>query len=162
MVRRAEAAGRGWRATLQITGQSHAIAVRAGGETLTQVLAPPGAPLPRCGLRASIQIARHGRDEILRVEGALHYRASFRAEMFAPADFRERAAALLSGDSMDRIKAFFDDDESGKPPELAAFALIDFRSRPRRLDVVAVHAYPHELAIVRVDARFDVAPHAPP
>jgi hypothetical protein len=166
VLRRAEVIEGAYRAVLQITGQSHILTVRTEGETITEVLAPPEAPLPRAGIRSSVQLARHARDEVVRTGGALHYRGSFRVETYAPAEFRERAARILASDSFERIKVFFDDEpfdrrgaESGSA-ELAPFALMDFRHKGRRLDVVSVHAYPHELTIVQVETRVEAAPFA--
>src|SRR5688500_18437977 len=78
VLRRAEIGEADYRATLVITGQSHVVSMRVGAETVTEVIAPPGVPLPRAGLRSSIQLTRGARDEVTRVEGAIHYRGSFR------------------------------------------------------------------------------------
>ncbi|MGH7298224.1 MAG: hypothetical protein ACRELB_25015, partial [Polyangiaceae bacterium] len=44
VVRRAFVREAAYHAAIAITGQSHLIAVRGDGETLTEVVAPPGAP----------------------------------------------------------------------------------------------------------------------
>lgn len=169
VLRRAEIQEQAYRATLAITGQSHVLLVRAGDETLSEVLAPPEAPLPRHGLCSSIQISRASRDEVTRVEGALHYRGIYRVESYTPAEYRDVVGRLLENDPFERIKVFFDGGPETRPrgefegsggATEAPFALIDFRRRARRLDVLSVHAYPHELAIVNVETRIDVAPTA--
>jgi hypothetical protein len=156
-LRRADVHEPAYRATLAITGQSHVIAARAGEETLVEVLAPPEAPLPRRGLRSSIQISRASRDEVTREDGALRYRGAYRVESYTPAEYRAAAARLLAIDPFERIKAFFDDDDAraASGASDAPFALIDFRPGARRLEILSVHAYPHELAIVYVETRFD-------
>lgn len=91
----------------------------------------------------------------MRVEGGLHYRGTFRVETYAPSEYRDAATRILARDPFERIKAFFDDDGASDIPP---FALFDYRRRPRCLDALCVHAYPHERTIVFVETRVDVAP----
>jgi hypothetical protein len=163
-LRRADIVEPAYRAVVAITGQSHLVAARAGRETITEVLAPPDAVLPRLGVRSSMQISRASQDEVTRVEGALHYHGAYRVEAYTPAEMRDVVAALLERDRFERLKMFFDEDAAADPALDAAgfapFTLIDFHRRPRRLDVKSIHAYPHELQIVYVETRIDVAPLA--
>lgn len=169
VLRRADLSGEGWRASLAITGQSHVVAVRAGRETVTEVVAPAGAGLPRISTRASVPLGRILCEEVRREEGAIRWGSRVRVERHAPAEFRDRAARLLAGQSLDRLKAFFDEDlgfttnaaGAARAPEMVPFALMDFRHDPRgRLEVVSVHACPQELVMVEVETRVEVAAEA--
>ncbi len=159
VVRRAEVTEPAYRATLWITGHSHALALRADGETLTEILAPPGAPLPRLGLKSTIDLGRVPRDDVVRLGGGIRYRASVRLESYSAQGYREAQAELLEGrhDGPQRLKGFFPDPETPGDGAFTPFALVDYRVRPRRLEVTSVHACPEEHAILVVDSRFEVA-----
>ncbi len=163
VLRRAELEEKAYRAVLSITGQSHVISVRSGGETVTEILAPPEVSLPRIGLRSSVQLGRTSREEVTRMDGPIHYRTAFRVETFPPAAYRDMQQVLLSAEAFQRIKLFFDTGETPAPGvpldpsrDFTPFALIDFRHKPRRLDVLSVHASPADLTIVTVDSRFEI------
>lgn len=153
-LRRVDIDEGGYRAALVISGQSHVIAVRAAGETVTEVVAPADLCLPRIGVKAAVQLGRAAREEVRRDEGRIRYSAALRVETHAPAAYREAAARLLAEDRLERIKAFFDDDcdaragKSAAQGDLLPFALIDYRRGPTGLVVSWAHACPHELAIV--------------
>jgi len=164
-LRRADLSGAGWRASLVISGQSHVVAVRAGKETVTEVMAPRDAALPRLGAHAHIPLGRISSEGIRRDDGRIRYASEVRVERLDAAAYRERTARLLARNGLDRLKAFFDDDlgfttgahGSARAPELVPFALIDWHAGDAgRLDVASVHACPHELTVVEVESRFEV------
>jgi hypothetical protein len=137
--------------------------VRAGGETVTEVVARADASLPRIGACRAVPLGRCAREDVRRDGGAIRYSAAVRVEKYAPAEYRRLTGHVLAANPFERLKAFFDDEHplvSHDGPsvcELTPFALIDFRHSPRRLDVESVHACPHELTVVHIEARFDVA-----
>jgi hypothetical protein len=145
---------RGWRASLVISGQSHVLSVRAGTETLTEIVSPAGVSLPRIGLKQAVQLGREASAEVRREGGLIQYAASVRAQTIPPAEYAQAIARILAEDTQDRIKAFFDDESRpGAADHALPFALMDFRHGPRRLDVTSVHACPRELTIVRIETR---------
>lgn len=163
VVRRAEVNEPAYRATLWITGHSHALSLRADGETLTEILAPPCAPLPRLGLKSTVDLGRIPRDEVVRTGGGIRYRASVRLESYSAQGYREAQAELLEGrhDGPHRLKCFFPDPDAqgdAPSPSVTPFSLIDYRARPRRLEVTSVHACPEEHAVLVVESRFELAP----
>ena len=163
VIRRAEVNGQAFRAMLAITGQSHVLAVRAGGETLTEVVAPPDALLPRAGIRSFVELGRTPHSVVTRSDGSIRYRGVFRVETYRPAEYREIAGRILASGSFERIQAFFDEESQPAPQasvgcDCIPFALIEFSHRARRLEALSVHAYPYELTIVHVETRIDVGP----
>lgn len=156
-IRRVDLERSGWRASLVISGQSHVIAVRSGGETLTEVVAASGAALPRIGARTTVQLGRERADRVVRREdGAIRYSARVSVARLGAAEYREVVDRLIAEKRLERLQAFFDDDPplSGDTP--LPFALMDFHPGARRLDVASVHACPRELAIVRVETEVEV------
>jgi hypothetical protein len=160
VLRRAEVRERAYCASIAITGQSHAITVRAGMATIVEVVAPPDAPLPRAGERAAAPLAPGARDEVTIEASGIRYRSSLRALVLAPEEYREAIDAALATDRLERLKAFFDADPQMPAmsgfADLTPFALADFRARPRRLDVTTIHADPHASTIVRVETRIEI------
>src|SRR3954471_20910908 len=110
VLRRAEIEEAGYFASLVISGQSHVLTVRSGGETLTEVVARADASLPRIGARSAVQLGRCGREEVRRAEGAIKYAASVRVEKYVPAEYRRLTTHILAANPFERLKAFFDDD----------------------------------------------------
>jgi hypothetical protein len=164
-LRRADVGGPGWSASLVISGQSHIVAVRTERETVTEVVAPSNASLPRVGVRALVPLGRLVREEVLREEGRVRYASVVRVERHAPAAYRDLATRLLARNLLDRRKAFFGDDKgftssaacAARDPEGTPFALMDWRCEARGwLEVSSVHACPHELTIVEVESRFEM------
>ncbi len=159
-LRRIDLEERGVRASLVISGQSHVLTVRSGGETLTEVVAPVGLALPRMGVHSVVQLGRGARDEVRRESGAVRYAASILVESYAPAEYAQMTSRLLARDSFERLKAFFEPAAGGGPgagaAETTPFALMDFARTAAGLEVLSVHACPHELTIVRVESRIAV------
>jgi hypothetical protein len=164
VLRRAEIEEAGYFATLVISGQSHVLSVRSGGETIAEVVARADASLPRIGARSAVQLGRCGREEVRRAEGPIKYAASVRVEKYVPAEYRRLTGHILAANPFERLKVFFDDEAAGgvravddAGVEEIPFALMDFRHSPRKLEVASVHACPHELTIVHVETRVEVA-----
>jgi hypothetical protein len=163
-LRRADVAATGYHASIVISGQSHIVSVRAGSETVTEVVAPSDASLPRIAARALVPLGRLAREEVRKDDGAVRYASLVRVERHAPAAYKDLAARLLARGGLDRIKAFFDDDlgfttnaaGASRGPEVTPFALIDWRRARGAIEVTSVHACPHELTIVEVESRFEV------
>lgn len=158
VLRRAEVRGPGWVADIVISGQSHVVALRTRRETVTQVVAPADACLPRIAEKATVPLGRAAYEELRRDEGAIRYAATVRVDRHTPAEYRRETARLLSANVLDRLKVFFDEEggASTRSLEMTPFALVDFRRVGAGLEVVTVHACPHEGVVVRVDTRFHV------
>lgn len=141
----------GWEADLRIIDGGHAIAWSSGGVRLTEVLAGPATVLPEPGLLFHSPV-RTERSTRLQPGGRTEYQTCFESERVAPEVFahlnEEIALDALQGGLFHRF---------GRTNRLAPapLSLLRIESRGRGLAVQAVHTFPDERAIVRVQSLFE-------
>lgn len=154
ILRRRDIEAEAYRAQIFITGQSHLISFRTAGRTLTQVLAPGDAPLPRGGVREGFPILDSATEKVS-MDGTIQYEAEIAIERLGVHEYARRHRDLIATNGLDRIKYFFPE---GAGSTLSPFALMEFHPQGHRIETVAVHAYPGERTLIIARSRFGVVP----
>jgi hypothetical protein len=138
-----------YNAKIDITNCGHVITWRGGGVTLCEVATSARQPLPEkrqlltCSLKGNHQ-------EELRIHDGVTYRTSFQLEPVAPDMFWAFQQQLGNGPTEGLLHTF---DSSGRMA-LGALSYIHVDTRCRSMMIQAIHTFPDDYAIVKVESVF--------
>lgn len=145
----------GYEAKLDITNSGHVITWIGGGQTLTEVAASARQPLPvrRQLISTKIQGKRCEQHEC---RGGATYRTQYQLESIAPELFWSLQKQLFDGPAPEGLVFRF--NSSGRLA-LGAFSYIHVETRSRSMLVQAVHTFPDDYAILKVESVFTLPEH---
>ncbi len=142
----------GWEADLRIVEGGHAILWSSGAIRLAEVLAGPATSLPEPGLLYHSPV-RHEHTARLTAGDRVEYQTCFESERVAPEVF----AHLNDEIALDALRGgLFHRYHRTNRLAPAPLSLLRVESRARGLSVQAVHTFPEERGIVRVQSLFEV------
>ncbi|WP_153556786.1 DUF2617 family protein [Roseimaritima sediminicola] len=138
-------------AKIDITNCGHVITWRAGGVTLCEVASSASQPLPR--RRQLLKKPLKGvHDESIECHGGVRYRTRFQLEPVGPDLFWTFQQQLGQGPTEGLLHTF---DPSGRMA-LGALSYIHVDCRCRSMMVQAIHTFPDDYAIVKVESTFSL------
>jgi hypothetical protein len=140
----------GYEAKLDITNSGHVITWCGGGQVLTEVSASAHQPLPAKRQLIAQRIAGK-RCEQHTCRGGATYRTQFQLESISPELFWSLQKQLCSGPAPEGLVHWF--DASGRLA-VGAFSYIHIETRARSMMVQAIHTFPDDYAIVKVESVF--------
>jgi hypothetical protein len=138
-----------YQAQIDITNCGHVITWSAGGMILCEVATSAHQPLPkrRCLLSKPL---KGSRTEQAKCRGGISYRTHFQLEPVDPDLFRMVQKQLGSGPTEGLLHTF---DASGRMA-LGALSYVNIETRQRSMLVQAIHTFPDDYAIVKVESLF--------
>ncbi|MEM1069984.1 MAG: DUF2617 family protein [Planctomycetota bacterium] len=142
-----------YEAQIDITNCGHVITWTSGGVILCEVATSAHQPLPkrRCLLSKPL---KGSRTERAKCRGDVGYRTHFQLEPVEPELFRMVQKQLGQGPTAGLMHTF---DASGRMA-LGALSYINVEARRRSMLVQAIHTFPDDYAIVKVESLFSLAP----
>lgn len=145
-IRRSE-----YEAKVDITNCGHVVTWSGGGVTLCEVATGIHQPLPkrRCLLSKPL---RGSRTEHAECQGGVGYRTHFQLESVEPDLFWMVQQQLGSGPTEGLLHMF---DASGRMA-LGALSYVNIETRQRSMLVQAIHTFPDDYAIVKVESLFSL------
>ena len=140
----------GYEAKLDITNSGHVITWHGGGQVLTEVCSSARQPLPvrRQLISEKIQGNRCAAHEC---RSGATYRTTYQLESIAPELFFNLQQQLISGPAPEGLVHRF--DASGRLA-IGAFSYIHIETRARSMMIQAIHTFPDDYAIVKVESVF--------
>ncbi|WP_164102447.1 DUF2617 family protein [Candidatus Laterigemmans baculatus] len=140
----------GYEAKLDITNSGHVITWCGAGQILTEVAASARQPLPARRQLLSHRIMGQRREQH-ECRGGATYRTEFQLESVAPELFWNFQEQLFGGPAPEGLAHRF--DASGRLA-LGAFSYIHVDTRASSMMVQAIHTFPDDYAIVKVESVF--------
>ena len=140
----------GYEAKLDITNSGHVITWCGAGQILTEVCASSRQPLPVRRQLISEKI-RGLRTESHQCRGGATYRTQYQLESVSAELFWNLQKQLFSGPTPEGLVHRF--DSSGRLA-LGAFSYIHIETRAKSMMIQAVHTFPDDYAIVKVESVF--------
>ncbi len=139
-------------AKIEITNCGHVITWNAGGMTICEVAMNAQQPLPRrrCLLSKPLKGSRTERADC---RGGVTYRTHFQLEPVEPDLFWMVQQQLCNGPTEGLLHTF---EASGRMA-LGALSYISVETRLRSLLVQAIHTFPDDYAIVKIETLFSIA-----
>lgn len=144
-VRRSE-----YQAKLDITNSGHVITWAGSGHVLTEVCASAQQPLPQRRQLISERISGK-QSQSHQCRGGATYRTSYQLESVRPELFWNMQKQLFSGPAPEGLVHRF--DSSGRLA-LGAFSYIHIETRAQSMMIQAIHTFPDDYAIVKVESVF--------
>ena len=140
-----------YEAQIDITNCGHVITWKAGGITVCEVATSAHQPLPkrRCLLS---QPLKGSRTEQATCRGGIEYRTHFHLEPVEPEMFWMVQQQLGNGPTEGLLHTF---DASGRMA-LGALSYVSVETRRRSMLVQAIHTFPDDYAIVKVESLFSL------
>lgn len=142
----------GYELKLEITNSGHVTTWIGGGQVLTEVCSSAHQPLPSRRQLISHRI-QGKRFETHECRGGATYRTMFHLESIAPEVFFALQQELFSGPAPEGLVHRF--DASGRLA-IGAFSYIHIDSRARSTMVQAIHTFPDDHAILKVESTFQL------
>lgn len=141
-------------AQIDITNCGHVITWNAGGVILCEVATSAHQPLPkrRCLLSKPL---KGSRTERAKCRGGITYRSHFQLEPVEPALFQMVQKQLGSGPTEGLLHTF----DSGRIA-MGALSYVNVETRRHSMLVQAIHTFPDDYAIVKVESLFSLPPSA--
>lgn len=150
LVHRTRTVQRGpYQARVEITSCGHVVTWQCPGTTLCEVATSASQPLPskRCLIAAPLQGSRTDRAQC--PDGVV-YRTHFQLDTVQPEMFW-MVNQQLSGDSTEGLLHRF---ESSGRLAFGALSYVNLQTRSRSLLVQAIHTFPDDYAILKVESLF--------
>jgi len=142
-----------YEARIWLTGCSHVISFFHGSESLVEATVDGTNEMPRQGRLVDLPLRGERDDECRRVEG-VNYMMNFQVETMSPAVYARTHQDLSMRGAKDGIFVpFF----KWAANSLTPFSYVDYRAAPRQLHVLAFHALPEELTVVKTQSIFELA-----
>lgn len=152
-VRQSRALERGgYSVKLDVTGAGHVITWRYGGQTITEVAAEAGQPLPTKRRLMSYKL-RGQRHDRLECRGGATYQTNFQIETVEPELFWAFQQELTRDAEQRGLLYCFKTDHR---VAVGALSFIGVESRQKTLLVQAFHTFPDDYAIVKTQSLFEV------
>ena len=141
-----------WDAQVWITGCTHVASFSGGDQTLTEVLADNGIPLPQRGLVFSIPFKGEKSHE-RRCNGGIHYMMNFQVETMSARVYRKTHQDLTRrGEAHGTFVTY----PKWRTDSLTPFSYITCDSRPNGLHIMTFHAYPDATTIIKTQSIFEL------
>ncbi len=141
-----------YQAEIWVCGLAHVVMVRAGEQTLTELIADETSLLPKTGLAASFRF-RGERDHAQSFDDGMKYILSTQVERMSPQLFPATHRDYVHYAQNRGIFLAFDDwSHDG----LAPFSFVDYDVRDHELHVHAFHAFPEELTLLKTQSIFEI------
>lgn len=142
----------GYEAKLDITNSGHVITWNGGGQILTEVCASARQPLPTRRQLISERIqGKHY--EAHECRGGASYKTAFQLESIAPEFFWNMQKQLFDGPTPEGLVHRF--DSSGRIA-VGAFSYIHIETRSHSMLIQAIHTFPDDHAILKVESTFQL------
>ncbi|MDF1842602.1 MAG: DUF2617 family protein [Rubripirellula sp.] len=140
-----------YEARVEITNCGHVITWTSGGMTLSEVASSAHQPLPkrRCLIAEPL---KGSRTERAKCRDEIGYRTHFQLEPVDPEMFRMVQKQLEHGPTAGLLHNF---DASGRMA-LGALSYVNVETRHRSMLVQAIHTFPDDYAIVKVESLFSL------
>ena len=140
-----------YRARIEITDCGHVVTLRRPCGIITEIAAARSQPLPttRCKLRHRLTGSRTDR---LQLCDDVEYRTHFQLETVKPELFFMMHKQLSGGATSGLLHHF---DTSVRSP-FAPLSYVNIETRSRSLRLQAVHTFPADFAIVKVESLFSM------
>jgi hypothetical protein len=142
----------GYEAQVWITGCTHVVGFYRGEKALTEVVAAKDVPLPTRGQCLSLPFRgekAHERKSI----GGIHYMMNFQAETMSPRVYHETHHDLARKGNR---RGLFVPFPKWMHNQLTPFTYITYDARPNELHVMAFHAFPEALTLVKTQSIFEL------
>ena len=138
-----------YEARIDITNCGHVVTWKSGGLTICEVATSARQPLPkrRCLIKRPL---KGSRTEQAECHGGVSYRTHFQLESVEPDMFFMVQQQLGSGPTEGLLHTF---DASGRMA-LGALSYVNVETRRRSMLVQAIHTFPDDYAIVKVESLF--------
>jgi hypothetical protein len=140
-----------YHAQIDITNCGHVITWNAGGVVLCEVATSAHQPLPKRRCLLSKQL-KGSRTERAQCRGGICYRTHFQLEPVEPDLFFMVQQQLGEGPTEGLLHTF---DASGRMA-LGALSYVNVETRRRSMLVQAIHTFPDDYAIVKVESLFSL------
>lgn len=140
----------GYEAKLDITNSGHVITWIGSGQILTEVCASARQPLPARRQLVCERIRGAGSQEH-ECRGGATYRSQYQLESVTAELFWSLQKQLFSGPAPEGLVHRF--DSSGRLA-LGAFSYIHIETRARSMMIQAIHTFPDDYAIFKVESVF--------
>ncbi len=140
-----------YEAQIDITNCGHVITWNSGGVIICEVATSAHQPLPkrRCLLSKPL---KGSRTERAKVRGGITYRTHFQLEPVEPDLFWMVQQQLGNGPTEGLLHTF---DSSGRMA-FGALSYVNIETRRRSMLVQAIHTFPDDYAIVKVESLFSL------
>lgn len=138
-----------YQAKIDITSCGHVVTFNAHGATLCEVASSVTQPLPmrRCLIHQSLKGSRTAEATC---QSGVNYRTHYQLETVEPEMFWMMGQQLGKGPTEGLLHLF---DSSGRMA-LGAMSYVSIQSRSRSMLVQAIHTFPDDYAIVKVESLF--------
>lgn len=141
-----------YEARIWVTGCTHVISFYRGDSSLVELLAEPGAELPRRGLVLEMPFRGEKDHEFKRTDG-INYMMNFQAETMSPAVYSRTHHELARQGSRRGLFVTF---PTWRSRSLTPFTYIDYDVAPGGIHVFAFHAFPEDLTILKTQSIFEL------
>ncbi|MHC4986217.1 MAG: DUF2617 family protein [Planctomycetota bacterium] len=143
----------GFEARLWVTGCTHVIGFRHGDCWATEVIADRHAELPPRGRLAELRF-RGEREHRCALPGGVRYLTSFHMETMSEKVYLATHHDLARQGAGRGLFVPFPTWMT-RPP-LTPFSFLDYEAKGKSLHVFAYHAFPEDLALIRIQSLFEV------
>jgi len=141
-----------FRADVWLVDSGHVVSVGNPRGGITEIVCPSREDLPWHRLLHTVPIGRR-REDTFSCLGAFVYHTSYSREALPKSLFEAEYAAYLSRGGADRLVVQF---ETGADQDLDPFVLLEVEAVNRHLSVQAVHAFPDERTLVKVQSLIEM------
>lgn len=141
-----------YQARLWITGCTHVITFTSGQAVLTEVVADAEAMLPERGLVLNLPFRGEKHHQTGR-EGGLGYMVNFQVESMSPMVYSRTHHELAR---LGAKRGLFVPFPTWMSRSLTPFSYVDFQAKPDQLHVMAFHAFPQDLTVIKTQSIFEL------
>jgi hypothetical protein len=141
-----------YEARIWVTGCTHVISFYRGKETMVELMAESQADLPKNGLLLELPFRGERDHECKRADG-INYMMNFQVESMSPAVYSKTHHDLaLLGSKQGLFVPF----PTWMTRSLTPFTYIDYDAKPNELHVLAFHAFPQDLTLIKTQSIFEL------
>lgn len=143
----------GYEARLWITGCAHVVGFYRGDHSLVEAIAgAEDAYLPQRGRMLCLPFRGEKSHERKQIDG-IHYLMNLQAETMSPAVYRNTHHDLVR---LGARRGIFVPYPQWRQKDLTPFSLLSYEARPNELHVMAFHAFPEALTILKTQTIFEL------
>jgi len=142
----------GYEAHIWLTGCTHVVSVFAGNDCLSEVVSPPGQPLPKQGLIERFQF-RGPRSHKCTLSRGISYMTDFQIEKMSNSLYKQSHTEL---ERFARNRGIFVKFPKLEVAGLQPFCYIDYEARRYELHIHSFAAYPEQVTMIKTQSLFDL------
>jgi hypothetical protein len=135
-----------------VTGCTHVVSFFRGGRTLSEVIAGAEVSLPQRGRLLELPFRGEKDHQCRRAEG-INYMVNFQVETMSSAVYTRTHHDLARTGAK---RGLFVPFPMWMAHSLTPFTFIDFDARPNELHVMAFHAFPEDLTMIKTQSIFEL------